>query len=307
MSEEYNLPSPSSEEWDFSKENLPDEQVELCFRHEYRREYYLAQGENDDSVIPFLQIPLDNRTGPIIGSLHHPSEREVFMRAGPETDQPFHENPVFRSGAVVPADVLNLEKIIHSAFSVKRKEQVVEYLGTPLVYDKSIGEYTRRSYPGYFFQKIEPAMTQNGLVAVFCLNTKDYGEQELVEGFKKYLGEFAGELGTGRGPKVTAFRKRLTNLAIVRIRHVLPFRDSIRFFHGNSYLGREFLNREGNSYLEEALNNRSSKGRGENEAKVEERLRERRRLVLKCFHKENPQAAEEGIEPACFKEKALGE
>ena len=306
MSKESRSKTLHAEEWDFSEENLPDNQVELCYRHEYRREFYLAKGIQDDSVTPFLRIPPRNRTGTIVGSMHDPSERDVFMRAAPGANNPFHENPYFRAGPVVPADVLDLETMIHSAFSPDRKGRVIDHLRDPLVFDEAIQEFRYSLCPAFFYQSIQPAKTEDGLVAVIRLNTKNYGIQELLEGFRSFLERFTEELGSGRGPRVSAFRKRLTNLAIVRIRHVLSFRDSMRFFHNNSYFAQEFLDKNGGSYLEMAMNHRASVVRSESADRVEERIRERRRLVLESFHQENPQAAGQGIEPACFEEMAFG-
>ena len=287
MSKESRSKTLPAEEWNFSEENLPDDQVELCFRHEYRREFYLAKGIQDDSVTPFLRIPHQNRTGTIIASVHDPSERDVFMRAAPGANNPFHENPYFRAGPVVPADVLGLDKLLGDAFSEDSKKQVVKYLG-----------YKRKGshLPAFFYQSIQPAKTEGGLVAALSLNTKHYGRQELVEGFKAFLDKFAGELGTARGPARSRYRRALKNLAIVRIRNVYSLTETIEFL-SKIYLASEFEDEKGGSFLEAAMNGPTKMIRDENRLIVLERIRERRRSVLDAFRDENPKAGE-GVTPA---------
>ncbi len=285
--------TPPREEWDYSENNLPDGQVELCYRHEYRRECYLAQGVEDDSVIPFLRLHREAMTGLRIASLHPNSQREIFLRADPGSDNPFSENPCFTSGSVVRGDVPAMRWLIDHSFSEERKGMVLNYLES--------GGNER----AFFSLGIDPAERDAGLVALLYLNTRDYGREALMKGFADLLDRFEGEMGSGRGPTLSRFRAGLNNLAIVRIRHWLSLRESTRFLR-NCYLADQFRdNKEGGNSLEKALDDNSSREtQNENLVKVGERIRERRRLVLECFREENPEAGAD-VEPACFEEAGV--
>ena len=290
MREENSPIPPPAEEWDFSEANLPDK-VELCFRHEYRREFYLSRGVTGESVIAFLRIPHANRTGSKIYPVHCSARRQLFLHADANAGDPFHENPWFRSGAVVSADVLAIGRLLDAAYSDERKAKVVDYLGRN---DKQV------NVPPFFYQALQPAETEDGFVVSLLLNTKDYGKQELIRGFKRLLDELPGEPEGNRGPATSRYRKALKNLAIVRIRQRLSLHAAIHFFRGN-YLAGEFLDKGGHSFLEEAIAGPSAKVRDENKERVIERIRERRRQVLECFREENPEAAETD-KPACYEE-----
>lgn len=257
-------PPPPHEEWDFSRENLPDEDVFVCFLHEYNREH--PEGPVFPITWPFKQLT-DKRFGLPFLSLSR-AEREEL------TDYLTAKLPLIGSGFI-----FNLMRILERRLNADERRLFGTFLTGAEVDHILLGQIMRKELtPG---EADEPVLV--------CLNRQPDSHEQMMKGFGDWIRSLPGyrpcneselisadhhlEERYSRGPKPD-YRTALTNLAIVRIRHRLPLRQAVDLYR-RSYLNNEFSDTGGHLLKESQA--------GLEKDAIENRINERRREFQKKF------------------------
>lgn len=264
------MPPPSQpppEEWDFS--NVSDEELEICFLHEYARERpggpkvpLLFKYFEEELSTPFLRLSPDIRRK--LKNYFLPPLRPFFI--GCIRD-------------IFPLLRASLDK----AEQRKLGEMIIEKANWPE--DCNIIPLQFTGDLKVLARTLQPSIGRTGdLLLLLRVDTEKASSTDLAKHFQQLLTSLpikaSGHLrGKTRGPKPFRQRKVLANLAIMRIRHHLPFTEAIKIYQ-SSYLEKEFCDRDGDDFFH-------------CKEDVMKRLDERRSSAIRTFQKLNPDLGEE--------------